>query len=497
MYDELNYLTPEVLNNIEEEIQKQQQKYLLPIQHNKKDWLQNEFVYVDDINNIESSIDKMGEYFGYINNWKLKRNWNLKGENSISYIDINRWINNLDIIDKLNLVVSSSSNNPLTLKNSVGLNLSNYVCYGNSYQESIPTPTNPVEIQTVDGNIELRNIGKNLFKYDVDSNIETLAGITRTINSDGSITFKGTTTGNPTFYINGANSIKLGEYTFSIKTIHNFPAYIRLNNSVGGSPFYQINKGENKISFNYNTDGYFQENKYRLMVWFASKVCPIGTEVDFTIYPMLEEGSSATEYESYKELSYIVDLKDNELVKIGDVSDKLNIDEFGNITIEKRIGKVTFNGTEYFVYDTPDNNPRFSINLGNCKNTSTREEILSNYFKFNGASNDVGNCFRAWGNIYLYPETNINTLPLFQQWLKDNEVTVYYELQNPTTINLGNITIGTLKGDSYLYTNANLEPTNISCKYLSYTKDSLFNPLVPCEKLYPSETLVPTNNKGE
>ena len=119
----------------------------------------------------------------------------------------------------------------------------------------------------------------------------------------------------------------------------------------------------------------------------------------------------------------------DDLRNIGNVADRLWLDINNNTAeVERKIVTKTFDGTEYFVYDTPDNNPRFSINLGNCKNTSTREEILSNYFKFNGASNDVGNCFRAWSNIYLYPETNINTLPLFQQWLKDNITTVQYEL---------------------------------------------------------------------
>lgn len=119
----------------------------------------------------------------------------------------------------------------------------------------------------------------------------------------------------------------------------------------------------------------------------------------------------------------------DDLRSVGNIADRLWLDIDNNTAeVERKIVTKTFDGTEYFVYDTPDNNPRFSINLGNCKNTSTREEVLSNYFKFNGASNDVGNCFRAWSNIYLYPETNINTLPLFQQWLKDNITTVQYEL---------------------------------------------------------------------
>lgn len=100
MYDELDYLTPQLLNDIETKVVGAYTKYqdLVSFQYTSKEWVDNEFVYVDDIKNIEEGIDVLGKYFGYPTGWKTKREWNLTSANSISYIDINRWLNNLDII---------------------------------------------------------------------------------------------------------------------------------------------------------------------------------------------------------------------------------------------------------------------------------------------------------------------------------------------------------------------------------------------------------------
>lgn len=100
MYDELDYLTPQLLNDIETKIVETYNKYqnIISNEYTPKKWLLNEFVYVDDIKNIEEGIDVLGKYFGYPTGWKTKREWDLTSANSISYIDINRWLNNLDII---------------------------------------------------------------------------------------------------------------------------------------------------------------------------------------------------------------------------------------------------------------------------------------------------------------------------------------------------------------------------------------------------------------
>ncbi len=67
----------------------------------KKAWESNELVYVDDIKHIEDSIEYLGSFFNYPSNWQISKKWNLAGNNNISYVDLNRWINNLNAIEKV------------------------------------------------------------------------------------------------------------------------------------------------------------------------------------------------------------------------------------------------------------------------------------------------------------------------------------------------------------------------------------------------------------
>lgn len=100
MYTENNYLTEQILNNVEDKVVDLYDYYssLTTEEYTPKEWLEDEYVFVDDIKHIEDSIDKIGAYFGYPSGYIQKRNWNLNGENNISYRDINRWLNNIELL---------------------------------------------------------------------------------------------------------------------------------------------------------------------------------------------------------------------------------------------------------------------------------------------------------------------------------------------------------------------------------------------------------------
>lgn len=102
MYDENDYLTADILNYIKSKVEELYNFYSLYLEQGStptlKTWAQNEFVYVDDINDIEESIDYIGSLFGYPTGWTTSRKWNLTGENNISYVDLNRWIKNIDLL---------------------------------------------------------------------------------------------------------------------------------------------------------------------------------------------------------------------------------------------------------------------------------------------------------------------------------------------------------------------------------------------------------------
>lgn len=115
MYDENDYLTADILNYIKSKIEELYNFYSLYLEQGSmptlKTWVQNEFVYVDDINDIEESIDYIGSLFGYPTGWITSRKWNLTGENNISYVDLNRWIKNIDLLLNGNFNPLLPSNN--------------------------------------------------------------------------------------------------------------------------------------------------------------------------------------------------------------------------------------------------------------------------------------------------------------------------------------------------------------------------------------------------
>lgn len=112
MYTETDYLNYTDLNSVEKKIKELYTYYNLS--YTPKTWQINEFVFVDDIKNIEEAIDKIAGYFGYPTGYQTKRNWNLMGENNISYKDINRWLHNIDLLrnSEFNPLVPSNTLKP-------------------------------------------------------------------------------------------------------------------------------------------------------------------------------------------------------------------------------------------------------------------------------------------------------------------------------------------------------------------------------------------------
>lgn len=132
--------------------------------------------------------------------------------------------------------------------------------------------------------------GKNLLK--IENQTKVANGITTISNEDGSLTSNGTTT--KTYYelINDIIcEYPSGTYTFSISKplSHGLVLKIFFENS---NKNYRIPKGSKSVNFT-TTE---KCNKYRI---YAEGDLEIGTVINETIYPQLESGSTATEWEPY------------------------------------------------------------------------------------------------------------------------------------------------------------------------------------------------------
>lgn len=96
------YLNYEDLNEIENIIYEVTEEFKeitsIPT-FNKKTWSLNEFPWIEEIDRIEQGIENLGEYFYKPYGWIETRTWINESRKSIfDYNDINRWINNVNLI---------------------------------------------------------------------------------------------------------------------------------------------------------------------------------------------------------------------------------------------------------------------------------------------------------------------------------------------------------------------------------------------------------------
>ena len=66
--------------------------------YTSKDWNINDFLIYTYLNNIEDGINNLGKGYFKPYGWQNKKTWT-KGM-SFSYRDVNRWINNLNLIEE-------------------------------------------------------------------------------------------------------------------------------------------------------------------------------------------------------------------------------------------------------------------------------------------------------------------------------------------------------------------------------------------------------------
>ena len=169
-----------------------------------------------------------------------------------------------------------------------------------------------------------------------------------------------------------------------------------------------------------------------------------GSNTQFTLSNIqIEEGTSATSYEPYKE--YTKTLYLNSPLLEGD-----SIEVSGNSIVHvHRYGKVVLDGSEDWKFDALTNNYTDNSFIASIKQSdmlngtqsSSQQLTIGITDKLPSVSMDrviyystelATNCFTSgWQQMYICLK-NISTIDQFKQWLSNNPVTVVYELASPT-----------------------------------------------------------------
>lgn len=159
----------------------------------------------------------------------------------------------------------------------------------------IADSANMESVLKVSGNsVQETRSGKNLLPQELFTTAKTIGGVTFTPNEDGSVKISGTATSTETkVYLtyNLLNKLAVGKtYISSIgQTVAGVKLMVEEDKNGSWVAFIS-----NNINVAWKFNGLTTGNRVRVAMYVAN-----GTTVDTTIYPQIEESSTATSYESY------------------------------------------------------------------------------------------------------------------------------------------------------------------------------------------------------
>lgn len=341
----------------------------------------------------------------------------------------------------------------LSIQNSGDAPLHSMKLYGKTTQDGTPAPDAPVELVSVGagGTVGVRVCGKNLLRTAVDS--WTSHGITYTKNEDGSFSYSGTSIGNDSYcyfmdlpYYSNTMLLKAGTYVLSAYDEKITVIARKIN---ADETFVNIASGVKTAKFTLTE---------ATNIWIAFFLDdPVsGMAYSGTFYPQLELGSTATDYEPYRNGGTVTAQTPNGLPGIPVTSGGNYTDESGQMWIcdevdfargkyvqrvnlfkaEAAVGGVLNQSSTAWIggvaYDTnmltPASNTQMGIAL--CSHLP----LIKNSEQYVGAK-DSGISVTVEKRIYV-TISGVTTLEALNNWLKENEVYVAYALAAPIETDL-------------------------------------------------------------
>lgn len=306
---------------------------------------------------------------------------------------------------------------------------------GKAVQDGTPTPDAPVEIDVVDSPVSVQATGKNLVRYPYDGLPKQQAGLSVTANADGSVTVIGTATALVGIYLPGIWSagatLKPGTYTFSAKgKASNIRLYVstRPIGATGGGTVIATTLLD-AVTFTISEE----------VAYTAQLNVDNGSTVDFTFYPQIEVGTTATTYEPYngQTISITLPSDHNYLASLPDgTRDELVLRSDGVAVLVERVGKRVFNGSEawrhisnraYYPFRLFD--PTLGANYPQlaCDRYTVRELKATNETQGTTAS-----VIDSPHDFYFRDTTIDQTVEAWKAKLAASNVMVYYALATAT-----------------------------------------------------------------
>ena len=302
---------------------------------------------------------------------------------------------------------------------------------------SEPEPWCPPGLNSV-GELSVVTAGKNYFLR-MSSN--TIKGITVTANSDGSYTLNGTSSapdaGVVAPVVSGipkGHELTLSSYGYDDTAVK---VQIYFKSIDGAMKYIDVFKTPKTFTIPEGATGI----RARIAVNRAN--CTVN---NVTVYPQLELGSTATDYEPPNVTTTPIDLQGHALNSLPDgTRDELTIDGTGAVTLTQRVGVATFDGSEdeiwgYQTYKLGMNNgaPGLESQLNNTNGRCDTLPIIGTL-----PSPSIFAYAGGWVDIQI--DDVITDAESGKEWLAANHTTLLYPLATPQTIQLGKISLPKLR----------------------------------------------------
>jgi len=184
----------------------------------------------------------------------------------------------------------------------------------------------------------------------------------------------------------------------------------------------------------------------------------------------IEQGSGTT-YSPYQGQTIPIDLDGNEVCAVSNtIKDKLLIDRYGNVALQKNVGKLVLNGSESLNINNNVSTNDYKVFYFYIADMSWNSVVLSDNFIYQnkrGIDNCIYTPYHTEVDISIDSTIATDTTN-FKTWLSTHNATVYYALATPTIIPLPKLSVlpTTLKGINHIWLDTNLGRTQIEVEYV-------------------------------
>lgn len=291
-----------------------------------------------------------------------------------------------------------------------------------------PNPDYPQAVQTVTGENVVKIRGKNLLKL---PSAGTNAGVTYSINSDGTFNIHGTNNSGYeilfSLYLD-SDEFQSVDYTLGAREALPYGLGCRCEIYRGGTwkrSFVSVNYTRQTQT---GTPDFTDANRVRVAITIAN-----GATVNIdNVGIQLELGSSASSFEPYQGQSYPISLGSIELCKIGTYQDYI-YKSGGKWYVRKEVGKLVQNGTETGWYNLSGSTSYARTNAATSfvKNVS--------FFANRGLTTPTsGTRIKIPNNNLYWYETGYESIEAFKSSLATTNLIVYAPLLTPTDTEITN-----------------------------------------------------------